>query len=124
MPTFALTPVPSESLVPSVSLTAACTSKLIADAQEIELPLNNPSSTKFAVDGTDLVVVARDLLSGLAHIMFYSSANADDWEVKGTFVEQEFDAVGAVALSSGSALLGFPFSDILDWNSGDVFSYA
>ena len=118
-PTVSL--APSSSMAPSSSPTE-CVNKIISNAQELDLKndlqIDDPHNPKVAVDGSNMVVVAKDRkycasiscdnYDGPAYITFYTLDNNNEWQrVQAPIrVDNVGDAQFSVALSDNTAFVG------------------
>jgi len=114
-PSFSVSPsvrfsdAPSSTMVPSFSPTA-CGEGIVYSSKKIDLQLVNPSNPKVAVDGENMVVVAKDSESSrYINVMFYTFKD-NGWEILGVSVDpEEYTGIDySVSISGKTAFLGLP----------------
>ena len=116
-PSIEPTDTPSLSLVPS-SAPTACVAKIYSTGiQVIEIPppVNSFYEPLVAVDGTDMLIVARNSRLPVFRVIFYSSTN-EGWTVKNAFQEGfRNNAHEHISISgkSRTALVGFNENGVL-----------
>ncbi|EJK58208.1 hypothetical protein THAOC_21687, partial [Thalassiosira oceanica] len=82
------TPSPTKSLAPS-SAPSLCDAKIYATKNELQmLPLQNPDTPAFAIEGRDMIFVSRNELlhsweeiSSLYIMFYHRSEETNDWEL-------------------------------------------
>jgi len=100
---------PSVSLAPSSS-PSACVNIISSQVEMIDLLVVGPTVPKIALDGSNMIIVVRELRSSATYTIFYSLTK-EGWIVKNTFQEDYYYSDYSVAISGSTAIVGQPRAD-------------
>jgi len=129
-----ISPAPSTSLAPSSAPSKCVNQIMTSNMQKIDLQnhlLVDPRDVKVAVDGRNMVVVAKDTkycrsiscssYDGPVYVTFYSLDNDDEWQrVSAPFRVDDMGSSYSLAMSEETVLVGFPYAND---GAGDVHVY-